>query len=193
MPNNDNIFVNQLSVPTGLENANSKEILDYLFANDNRLLTAYTGEFALPKDTQGLIAYFSGGEIIISRTHRYDGRVLAFLDLLHQKNRVIKEPFYSDLGLISNIYKTNDERLGGTTHSRIDYDNQMQKDFVDIIARAALHRQIFQIPVMHKMNTRPHKKTVAHHYVEQKICIYRRAFWVFVCNSIQLHLVRNTL
>lgn len=140
MPNNDNIFVNQLSVPTGLENANSKEILDYLFANDNRLLTAYTGEFALPKDTQGLIAYFSGGEIIISRTHRYDGRVLAFLDLLHQKNRVIKEPFYSDLGLISNIYKTNDERLGGTTHSRIDYDNQMQKDFVDIIARAAAQK-----------------------------------------------------
>ena len=140
MPNNDNIFVNQLSVPTGLENANGKEILDYLFANDNRLLTAYTGEFALPKDTQGLIAYFSGGEIIISRTHRYDGRVLAFLDLLHQKNRVIKEPFYSDLGLISNIYKTNDERLGGTTHSRIDYDNQMQKDFVDIIARAAAQK-----------------------------------------------------
>ena len=140
MPNNDNIFVNQLSVPTGLENANSKEILDYLFANDNRLLTAYTGEFALPKDTQALIAYFSGGEIIISRTHRYDGRVLAFLDLLHQKNRVIKEPFYSDLGLISNIYKTNDERLGGTTHSRIDYDNQMQKDFVDIIARAAAQK-----------------------------------------------------
>ena len=140
MPNNDNIFVNQLSVPTGLENANSKEILDYLFANDNRLLTAYTGEFALPKDTQGLIAYFSGGEIIVSRTHRYDGRVLAFLDLLHQKNRVIKEPFYSDLGLISNIYKTNDERLGGTTHSRIDYDNQMQKDFVDIIARAAAQK-----------------------------------------------------
>ena len=140
MPNNDNIFVNQLSVPTGLENANSKEILDYLFSNDNRLLTAYTGEFALPKDTQGLIAYFSGGEIIISRTHRYDGRVLAFLDLLHQKNRVIKEPFYSDLGLISNIYKTNDERLGGTTHSRIDYDNQMQKDFVDIIARAAAQK-----------------------------------------------------
>ena len=140
MSNNDNIFSNQPSIPNGLENANSKEILDYLFANNNRLLTAYTAELALPKDTQSLIAYFSGGEIIISRTHQYDGRVLAFLDLLHQKNKVVKEPFYSDLGLISNIYKTNDERLGGGTHSRLDYNNQMQKDFVDIIARAAAQK-----------------------------------------------------
>lgn len=140
MSNTEQIFSNQQSVPNGLENANSKEILDYLFANNNRLLTAHAAELALPKDTQSLIAYFSGGEIVISRTHRYDGRVLAFLDLLHQKNRPVKEPFYSDLGLISNIYKTNDERLGGTIHSRVDYDNQMQKDFVDIIARAAAQK-----------------------------------------------------
>ena len=107
MPNTDTDFsnVNELSVPSGLEKADSKEILDYLFAKGNKLLTAYTGELALPKDTQSLVAYFSGGEIIISRTHKYDGRVLAFVDLLRQNNRVIKKPFYSDLGLISNIYK----------------------------------------------------------------------------------------
>ena len=142
MAKTDNNFANikELSVPAGLENANSKEILDYLFANDNRLLTAYAGELALPKDTQNLIAYFSGGEIVISRTHRYDGRILAFIDLLREKNRVIKEPFYSDLGLISNIYKTHDERLGSGVRSRMDYDNQMQKDFVDIIARAAAQK-----------------------------------------------------
>ncbi len=128
------------SLPAGLENANSKEILDYLFAKHNRLLTASADELALPKDTQSLIAYFSGGELIISRTHKYDGRVLAFLDLLRKDKRVVKEPFYSDLGLISNIYKTNDERLGTGGHSRLDYDNQMQKDFVDIIARAAAQK-----------------------------------------------------
>ena len=90
MRNTDNNFTNvkELSVPVGLEKANSKDILDYLFANNNRLLTAYSGELALPKDTQNLIAYFSGGELVISRTHQYDGRVLAFLDLLNQKNLV---------------------------------------------------------------------------------------------------------
>ena len=138
--NNHLVEAEKLSVPVGLENANSKDILDYLFSNDNKLLTAYADELALPKDTQNLIAYFSGGEIIISRTHKYDGRVLAFLDLLRQKNRVVKEPFYSDLGLISNIYKMNDERLGSGSRSRVDYDNQMQKDFVDIIARAATQK-----------------------------------------------------
>ena len=140
----DNVVFDEVSknpsVPVGLENANSKDILDYLFSNNNRLLTASADELALPKDSQALIAYFSGGELIISRTHRYDGRVLAFLDLLRQKNKAVKDPFYSDLGLISNIYKTNDERLGTNFHSRQDYDNQMQKDFVDIIARAAAQK-----------------------------------------------------
>jgi len=143
MPNQDDYFVemsNKPSVPAGLENAGSKDILEYLFANDNKLLTASSGEYALSKDTQGLVAYFSGGEIIISRTHRYDGRVLAFLDLLHRNNIVIKQPFYSDLALLSNIYKTNDERIGAANASRFDYENQMQKDFVDIIARAAAQR-----------------------------------------------------
>ena len=142
MPKTNSNFatIKKPSIPNGLENANSKEILDYLFANNNRLLTAYAGELALPKDTQNLVAYFSGGEIIISRTHRYDGRVLAFIELLQKNNRVIKEPFYSDLGLLSNIYKTHDERLGSGNRSRVDYDNQMQKDFVDIIARAAAQK-----------------------------------------------------
>lgn len=142
MPRSGKNFVNtdNLSVPVGLEKANTKDILDYLFANGNRLLTAYAGELALPKDTQNLVAYFSGGEIVISRTHQYDGRVLAFLDLLQQKNLPVKEPFYSDLGLLSNIYKTYDERLGSGVRSRVDYDNQMQKDFVDIIARAAAQK-----------------------------------------------------
>ena len=83
----------KLSVPTGLENAESKDILDYLFSNNNRLLTTTGASFELPHDTQGLIAYFSGGEIIISRTHRYDGRVLAFLDLLRAQGRKINQPF----------------------------------------------------------------------------------------------------
>ena len=75
------------SVPSGLENAESKDIIDFLFSNNNRLLTATGGVLELPHDTQGLIAYFSGGEIIISRTHRYDGRILSFLDLLQARGK----------------------------------------------------------------------------------------------------------
>lgn len=135
-----NTDVIKLSVPIGLENSETKDIIDYLFSNGNRLLTATGAEFELPRDTQGIIAYFSGGEIIISRTHKYDGRVLAFVDLMKKRGRVVHEPFYSDMGLVSAIYKTYEARLGGGARSRMDYDNQMQKDFVDIIARAAAQK-----------------------------------------------------
>ena len=129
------------SVPVGLENAENKDIIEYLFSNGNRLLTATGGSMELSKDMQSLIAYFSGGEIIISRTHRYDGRVLAFIDLLKRKSHIIREPFYSDLGLVSGIYKEYEGRIGGgVSRTNRDYDNQMQKDFVDIIARAAAQK-----------------------------------------------------
>ena len=135
-----NSQVIQLSVPMGLENSEPKDIIDYLFENNNKLLTATGAEFELPRDTQGIIAYFSGGELIVSRTHQYDGRVLSFIELLKRRGRVIREPFYSDMGLISAIYKTYEMQLGGGIRSRHDYDNQMQKDFVDIIARAAAQK-----------------------------------------------------
>ena len=125
------------SVPVGLQHADNKEIIEYLFSENNHLLTAPGGEFELPKDTQSLLAYFSGGCIIVSRTHRYDGRVLAFIDLLKRKNRPLRLPFYADLGLVSAIYKFYETKLGDTNRSRLDYNNQMQKDFVDIIAKAA--------------------------------------------------------
>ena len=132
----------QPSVPLGLENAENKEIIEYLFSNGNRLLTAMGGTMELTKDMQSLIAYFSGGEIIISRTHRYDGRVLAFVDLLKRKSQIVRKPFYSDLGLVSGIYKEHESRIGGGVNARgtRDYDNQMQKDFVDIVARAAAQK-----------------------------------------------------
>mgnify|MGYP003291783833 CR=1 FL=1 len=129
-----------LSVPAGLESAEPKDIIDYLFANRNKLLTATGATFELPRDTQNLIAYFSGGEVIISRTHRYDGRVLAFLELLNRRGRKMYQPFYSDLGLISSIYKYHENRLGVVGRGRADFDNQMQKDFVDIIAKAAAQK-----------------------------------------------------
>ncbi len=130
------------SVPAGLENAATKDVVDYLFSNGNRLLTATGAADELPRDTQSLIAYFSGGEIIISRTHRYDGRVLAFLDLLKARGRLMRVPFYSDLGLVSAVYKTYEARAGEHMHGHgaRDYDNQMQRDFVDILARAAAQK-----------------------------------------------------
>lgn len=128
------------SVPHGMEHAGIKEIVDFLYSNGNRLLTATGAKLELSRDMQSLVAYFSGGEIIISRTHKYDGRVLSFLDLLRERNLPMRQPFYSDLGLVSAIYKTYEERLGNGNRARTEYDNQIQKDFVDIIAKAAAQK-----------------------------------------------------
>ena len=128
------------SVPVGLQNAENKDIIEYLFSNGNRLLTAAGGAMELSHDMQSLVAYFSVGEIIVSRTHRYDGRVLSFIDLLKRKSHVVREPFYSDLGLVSGIYKAYEGRAGGGVRGVHEFDNQMQKDFVDIIARAAAQK-----------------------------------------------------
>jgi len=136
----DNLISEKSSVPHGMEGAAIKEIVDYLYSNGNRLLTATGAKLELSRDVQSLIAYFSGGEIIVSRTHKYDGRVLAFLDLLRERNMPMRQPFYSDMGLVSAIYKVYEERVGGNARLRNDYDNQMQKDFVDIIARAAAQK-----------------------------------------------------
>lgn len=121
------------SVPKAMENS-SKEIIDYLFSNNNKLLTCSGSELEISKDSQNLLAYFSGGEIIISRNHRYDGRVLAFLELLNKKNKIYLEPYYCDISLISSIYKANEIKLSGGLS--LESNNQMQKDFIDIISKA---------------------------------------------------------
>ncbi len=136
---NDIVFDKRPTVPAGMERSDTDDIVEYLFSENNKLLTANGADFELPKETQGLLAYFSGGGLVISRTHRYDGRVLAFLDLLRKKNLRMLTPFYSDLGLLSSIYKYYENKLGGS-RSRVDYNNQMQKDFIDIVAKAAAQK-----------------------------------------------------
>jgi len=123
------------SVPSGLENADAKAVADYLFANGNRLMTALGGRLELPRETQNLLAFFSDGSIVISRTHRYDGRVLSFFELLRREGIGHRKPFYSDLALVAALYGRNSEQRGRAAVQ--DYDNRMQKDFVDIISRAA--------------------------------------------------------
>jgi len=123
------------SVPPAMEKSGAKGIIDYLFSNNNKLLTAMGGTLELPRETQNLLAYFSDGSLIISRTHRYDGRVLAFQELMAREGQTGKEPYYADLSLLAAIYNKNAESHGRM--NVLDYDNQMQKDFVDIISKAA--------------------------------------------------------
>jgi type II secretory ATPase GspE/PulE/Tfp pilus assembly ATPase PilB-like protein len=126
--------LSEKSVPAGMYSMPQKDLVEFLFSQNNTLMTSSGAELELPRDTQNILAYFSNGAIIVSQTHRFDGRVLAFVSLLVKENRKIRAPFYSDLGLVSGIYKHAAQQRGSESY---DYDNQMQKDFVDIITRAA--------------------------------------------------------
>ena len=55
-----NPFSTTPSVPAGLENATNKDIVDYLFSNSNRLLTAAGGEFELSRIHRVLLHTFLG-------------------------------------------------------------------------------------------------------------------------------------
>ncbi|MBP5794870.1 MAG: hypothetical protein J6W41_02540, partial [Alphaproteobacteria bacterium] len=44
------------SVPVAMENAEIKEIVDYLYSNGNRLLTATGARLQLSRDVQSLVA-----------------------------------------------------------------------------------------------------------------------------------------
>ena len=123
-----------MTIPDEMAGADIKALTDYLFMDNNRLITGPGGRMVLPRETQNLLAFFSDGSMVISRTHKYDGRVLAFLELLAREGVKYKEPFYSDMALVSSLYN----RMGGIAgRTSVEYDNQMQKDFVDIISRAA--------------------------------------------------------
>ena len=77
--NNDNLEEiktdGKPSVPSGLENQESKDIIEYLFANGNRLLTATGAAFELPRDTQGLLAYFTAMPAILRISEPHEERV----------------------------------------------------------------------------------------------------------------------
>ena len=211
---NDIVFEKKPSVPVGMERSDVDDIVEYLFSENNKLLTANGADFELPKETQGLLAYFSGGNLVVTRTHRYDGRVLAFLDLLRKKNRPMLSPFYSDLGLISSIYKYYENKAGGS-RSRVDYNNQMQKDFIDIVAKAAaqkvsdIHIEVadqttiyFRIdgsmqPVL-EFNSGWGESFVRAAFASadisnSNICICPKVCLVSVCNLIRLRLGRGML
>ncbi len=124
---------------SNLEDLSNNEIIKRVFSNSNQLLTDAGGKMEVPKETRNLLAYFSDGTLLISNTHRYDGRVMSFEALIRQEGSKIKEPHYVSLGTIGAIYKEHAKKINteGTTSALSDFNNQMQKDFVDVVSKAA--------------------------------------------------------
>ncbi len=116
---------------------NKDELLIKLFSGKNKLLSDEGETLSVSRDTKNLLAYFSDGAFVVSQSNRYDGRVLSFEALVKQRGLKIEKPIYTSLGILNSIYKENAKRKDSNAPLSDDFNNQIQKDYVDIIANAS--------------------------------------------------------
>lgn len=122
-----------------LEKQKKSSITDTYFANGNRLLTLPGSSLVINDDTRRLLALFSDGRFMVVETHKFDGRVLSFEVLARKKKLNISKPVYISQNEINAIYSIGERSQAASEASEdSDLDQlQMQKDFVNVIARAA--------------------------------------------------------
>ena len=119
------------------ENKAPNKIQSY-FQHGNRLLTLPSNpDLVINDDTRRLVALFSDGLFLVSETHKFDGRVLSFEVLARKKKLSMSKPQYVSQNELNAVYA-----IGERTNVNIEGDEdlaqlQMQKDFVNVVARAA--------------------------------------------------------
>lgn len=119
------------------ENKAPNKIQSY-FQHGNRLLTLPSNpDLVINDDTRRLVALFSDGLFLVSETHKFDGRVLSFEVLARKKKLSMTKPQYVSQNELNAVYA-----IGERTNVNIEGDEdlaqlQMQKDFVNVVARAA--------------------------------------------------------
>ena len=112
--------------------------IEALFQHGNRLLTlSSNANLVINDDTRRLLALFSDGRFLVSETHKFDGRVLSFEVLARKKKLTIGKPEYVSQNELNAIYAIV-ERSQVNIEGDADLDQlQMQKDFVNVVARGA--------------------------------------------------------
>lgn len=127
------------STPANQEDAKKGTITDLYFSNGNRLLTLPGSSLVINDDTRRLLALFSDGRFLVVETHKFDGRVLSFEVLARKKKLSIGKPIYVSQNELNAIYGIGERAQAAIEVSEdSDLDQlQMQKDFVNVVARAA--------------------------------------------------------
>lgn len=116
-------------------------ILEEVFANDAKLLTLPGSSLVIDADTRRLIALFSDGTYLVARGHEFDGHVLSFEALARRKKLLIKKPRLVSANELSAVYSYGERRNISETNEPVDeLQLQMQKDFVNVVNRAALKK-----------------------------------------------------
>lgn len=112
-------------------------ILERLFSHGNRLSTLPGSSLVINDDTRRLLALFTDGTFLVSESHKFDGRVLSFEVLARKKKLSIGKPKYVSQNELNAIYAFGERNQPIAENDEDLNQLQMQKDFVNVVARAA--------------------------------------------------------
>ena len=115
-------------------------LIQSLFVAGNKLLTLPNSEtISIGDDTRRLLALFSDGRFLVVETHRFDGRVMSFQALAKRKGLRFGNPTYVTQNELNAIYAYGERSRPVELSEKEVEENQlqMQRDFVNVVARAA--------------------------------------------------------
>ena len=128
---------------TAEDEANKRNLLQLLFAGGNKLLTASNSDtLSIGDDTRRLLALFADGHFLVVESHKFDGRVMSFQVLAKRKGLRLAKPTFISQNELNAIYAYA-ERSGPIELSEKEVEEnqlQMQRDFVNVVARAAAEK-----------------------------------------------------
>lgn len=108
---------------------------DTTIGTEVRVLTGDDGEFKLPPDVQSLVCYLSDGRVLVSKSHRTDARVRAFIARLENIKRVIRV-LHVDFSVVESAYQSAKE---AKTVEKFN-ESDMQQAAYALFSRAADER-----------------------------------------------------
>lgn len=121
------------------QSSEKQTINEIYFSDGNKLMTLPGSPMAINDDTKRLLALFSDGRFLVVESHKFDGRVLSFEVLARKKKIAISKPTYVSQNELNAIYSIGERaQAAAEVSGDAELDQlQMQKDFVNVVARAA--------------------------------------------------------
>ena len=115
-------------------------LIQTLFVPGNKLLTLPNSEaISIDDGTRRLLALFSDGHFLVVESHRFDGRVMSFQVLAKRKGLRLGSPTFVTQNELNAIYAYGERSRPVELSEKEVEENQlqMQRDFVNVVARAA--------------------------------------------------------
>ena len=117
-----------------------KGLIQSLFCAGNKLLTLPNSQaISIGDDTRRLLALFADGRFLVVETHKFDGRVMSFQVLAKRKGLRFGKPIFVSQNELNAIYAYGERSAPVELSEKEVEENQlqMQRDFVNVVARAA--------------------------------------------------------